>query len=73
MKLCSGYNYYGPAMCSVSTISGLAVQWVNFSWFLLTPQALLSAAEPDDPQDAVVAQQVTDEHNILLFTPYLYM
>ncbi|CAL9144461.1 unnamed protein product, partial [Musa hybrid cultivar] len=29
---------------------------------LLSPQALLSAPEPDDPKDAVVAQQYLREH-----------
>lgn len=31
---------------------------------LLSLQALLAAAEPDDPQDAVVAQQYKEKHHI---------
>lgn len=35
---------------------------------LLSLQALLSAAEPDDPQDAVVASQYKDKHEMFLLT-----
>lgn len=31
---------------------------------LLSLQALLQAAEPDDPQDAVVAKQYKENHNV---------
>jgi len=35
---------------------------------LLSLQALLSAAEPDDPQDAVVATQYKDNYEMFLLT-----
>uniref|UniRef100_U5EZB4 E2 ubiquitin-conjugating enzyme n=1 Tax=Corethrella appendiculata TaxID=1370023 RepID=U5EZB4_9DIPT len=35
---------------------------------LLSLQALLAAAEPDDPQDAVVANQYKDNHEMFLLT-----
>lgn len=35
---------------------------------LLSLQALLSAAEPDDPQDAVVASQYKTAHDMFLLT-----
>lgn len=38
---------------------------------LLSLQALLAAAEPDDPQDAVVANQVGLRGPLLLYLPHL--
>ena len=35
---------------------------------LLSLQALLAAAEPDDPQDAVVATQYKENHEMFLLT-----
>lgn len=35
---------------------------------LLSLQALLSAAEPDDPQDAVVASQYKEKHDMFVLT-----
>lgn len=35
---------------------------------LLSLQALLSAAEPDDPQDAVVASQYKENHDMFALT-----
>lgn len=35
---------------------------------LLSLQALLSAAEPDDPQDAVVASQYIENHDMFILT-----
>lgn len=35
---------------------------------LLSLQALLAAAEPDDPQDAVVAKQFKDSPDMFIFT-----
>lgn len=35
---------------------------------LLSLQALLAAAEPDDPQDAVVAKQFKENHALFLET-----
>lgn len=35
---------------------------------LLSLQALLAAAEPDDPQDAVVAKQFKENHTLFLQT-----
>lgn len=35
---------------------------------LLSLQALLAAAEPDDPQDAVVAYQFKDKHELFVLT-----
>ncbi|XP_034661139.1 ubiquitin-conjugating enzyme E2-22 kDa-like [Drosophila subobscura] len=35
---------------------------------LLSLQALLAAAEPDDPQDAVVAHQYKEKHDLFLLT-----
>lgn len=35
---------------------------------LLSLQALLAAAEPDDPQDAVVAKQFKENHALFLQT-----
>ena len=35
---------------------------------LLSLQALLSAAEPDDPQDAVVAKQFKEDNNMFTLT-----
>jgi len=35
---------------------------------LLSLQALLAAAEPDDPQDAVVAYQFKDKYDLFLLT-----
>ena len=35
---------------------------------LLSLQALLAAAEPDDPQDAVVANQYKNNHSIFVKT-----
>lgn len=35
---------------------------------LLSLQALLAAAEPDDPQDAVVAYQYKDKYQLFLMT-----
>lgn len=35
---------------------------------LLSLQALLSAAEPDDPQDAVVASQYKENHEMFALT-----
>lgn len=45
-----------PQLCAVAD---------KVTWPLLSsPQALLQAAEPDDPQDAVVARQYKEEPNI---------
>lgn len=35
---------------------------------LLSLQALLSQAEPDDPQDAVVASQYKENHDMFILT-----
>lgn len=35
---------------------------------LLSLQALLAAAEPDDPQDAVVAYQYKDKYQLFVMT-----
>ena len=35
---------------------------------LLSLQALMAAAEPDDPQDAVVAKQYKENHDTFLMT-----
>lgn len=35
---------------------------------LLSLQALLAAAEPDDPQDAVVAKQYKEDHEMFKLT-----
>lgn len=35
---------------------------------LLSLQALLSAAEPDDPQDAIVASQYKDNYEMFVLT-----
>lgn len=39
---------------------------------LLSLQALLAAAEPDDPQDAVVANQVRDTCVLIVFEPFFH-
>jgi hypothetical protein len=40
---------------------------------LLSLQALLSTPEPDDPQDAVVAQQVGPLKDILPYSPFVHL
>lgn len=58
---------------NISSVTGaicldiLKDQWaaaMTLRTVLLSLQALLSAAEPDDPQDAVVAKQYKDRHDV---------
>jgi len=62
---------------NISSVTGaicldiLKDQWaaaMTLRTVLLSLQALLAAAEPDDPQDAVVAQQYKESHEIFLKT-----
>ena len=62
---------------NISSVTGaicldiLKDQWaaaMTLRTVLLSLQALLSAAEPDDPQDAVVAKQVSKEKETYTFT-----
>jgi ubiquitin-conjugating enzyme (huntingtin interacting protein 2) len=62
---------------NISSVTGaicldiLKDQWaaaMTLRTVLLSLQALLAAAEPDDPQDAVVANQYKNNHNIFMKT-----
>lgn len=62
---------------NISSVTGaicldiLKDQWaaaMTLRTVLLSLQALLAAPEPDDPQDAVVARQYTDNHNAFKLT-----
>jgi ubiquitin-conjugating enzyme (huntingtin interacting protein 2) len=62
---------------NISSVTGaicldiLKDQWaaaMTLRTVLLSLQALLAAAEPDDPQDAVVANQYKNNHSIFIKT-----
>ena len=62
---------------NISSVTGaicldiLKDQWaaaMTLRTVLLSLQALLAAPEPDDPQDAVVARQYSDNHNAFKLT-----
>jgi ubiquitin-conjugating enzyme (huntingtin interacting protein 2) len=62
---------------NISSVTGaicldiLKDQWaaaMTLRTVLLSLQALLAAAEPDDPQDAVVAQQYKEAHEVFIKT-----
>ena len=62
---------------NISSVTGaicldiLKDQWaaaMTLRTVLLSLQALLAAAEPDDPQDAVVANQYKNNHSIYIKT-----
>ena len=62
---------------NISSVTGaicldiLKDQWaaaMTLRTVLLSLQALLAAPEPDDPQDAVVARQYSDNHNAFMST-----
>lgn len=62
---------------NISSVTGaicldiLKDQWaaaLTIRTVLLSLQALLAAAEPDDPQDAVVAKQYKENHEMFILT-----